>query len=95
MKSKQLFHRKFLTLSIGLAAASVALTWSLPAFPADEDTKKRKAHLQQLIPLLSPERTERGHPSPLDETWLDWQKRTGELPPSRSLGCRLSCAARA
>jgi len=59
----------------------MSLMWSLPASPADEDLAKREAYLRQLLPVLSPERTDRGHPSPLDETWLDWQKRTGELPP--------------
>jgi len=47
-----------------------------------EDYEKREAFLRQILPLLPPDRTDRGHPSPLDDTWQDWQKRTGELPPN-------------
>ena len=47
-----------------------------------EDYAKREAYLKQILPLLPPDRTDRGHPSPLDDTWQDWQKRTGELPPN-------------
>jgi dienelactone hydrolase len=48
----------------------------------DEDKEKREMYLKQLLPLLSSDRTDKGRPSPLDETWLDWQRRTGELPPN-------------
>ncbi len=47
-----------------------------------EDYDKREAFLRQILPILPPDRTDRGHPSPLDDTWQDWQKRTGELPPN-------------
>ncbi|MFC1563258.1 alpha/beta fold hydrolase, partial [candidate division KSB1 bacterium] len=42
---------------------------------------KRKAYLEQLLPLLPAERPEQGRVSPLDATWKDWLGRTDELPP--------------
>ncbi len=45
------------------------------------DTIKQKATLEKLLALLPPDRTELGRVSFLDETFQDWLKRTGELPP--------------
>jgi cephalosporin-C deacetylase-like acetyl esterase len=45
------------------------------------DSLKQKAILEKIITLLPPERTSNGRVSFLDETFLDWLKRTGELPP--------------
>lgn len=45
------------------------------------DTLKQKANLEKLLSLLPPDRTANGRVSYLDETFRDWIKRTGELPP--------------
>ena len=45
------------------------------------DTVKQKAYLKKLLSLLPPDRTSVGRVSFLDETFQDWLKRTGELPP--------------
>lgn len=49
------------------------------------DTLKQKAALEKLLTLLPPDRTELGRVSFLDETFQDWLKRTGELPPDFDL----------
>ena len=41
----------------------------------------RQAYLEQLYGMIRQERPSRGSVSPLDTTWADWLKRTGELPP--------------
>jgi cephalosporin-C deacetylase-like acetyl esterase len=45
------------------------------------DTAKQKAILEKIISLLPPERPESGRVSFLDSSFVDWAKRTGELPP--------------
>jgi cephalosporin-C deacetylase-like acetyl esterase len=45
------------------------------------DTVKQKANLDKLLGLLPPDRIANGRVSFLDETFQDWLKRTGELPP--------------
>ena len=45
------------------------------------DSLKQKAILEKILSLLPPDRTANGRVSFLDETFLDWIKRTGELPP--------------
>ncbi len=45
------------------------------------DTLKQKAALEKLLSLLPPDHTINGRVSFLDETFQDWLKRTGELPP--------------
>jgi dienelactone hydrolase len=45
------------------------------------DTLKQKAALEKLLSLLPPDYTVNGRVSFLDETFRDWLKRTGELPP--------------
>ena len=48
---------------------------------AGDDIAKRQAYLEQLLPFFGNSRPARGKFSPVDLTWQDWQKRTGELPP--------------
>jgi dienelactone hydrolase len=50
-----------------------------PRSPAEAST--RKASLDTILRLLPPDRTSNGRVSFLDETFQDWQSRTGELPP--------------
>ena len=50
-------------------------------FPAVTDPVKQKATLEKLLSLLPRDRTNNGRVSFLDETFQDWLKRTGELPP--------------
>lgn len=45
------------------------------------DSLRRKALLETILQLLPPDRTSNGRVSFLDETFQDWLKRTGELPP--------------
>ena len=45
------------------------------------DTLRQKANLEKILSLLPPDRTVNGRVSFLDETFQDWIKRTGELPP--------------
>ena len=49
--------------------------------PAVADTVKQKAALEKILSFLPPDRTVNGRVSFLDETFRDWLKRTGELPP--------------
>ena len=49
--------------------------------PSVTDTVKQKAILEKILSLLPPDRTVNGRVSFLDETFQDWLKRTGELPP--------------
>ena len=42
---------------------------------------EREKYLQELLGFLPPVRTDRGMVTRFDTTWLQWQKRTGELPP--------------
>lgn len=46
-----------------------------------DDTAKRIADLEKILSLRPPEKTFTGPVSFLDETFADWLKRTGELPP--------------
>lgn len=46
-----------------------------------DEASKRKASLETILRLLPPDRTSNGRVSFLDETFRDWQSRTGELPP--------------
>ena len=48
---------------------------------ADADSSKRRSDLEVLLKVLPPDRTSNGRVSFLDETFNDWLKRTGELPP--------------
>ncbi len=45
------------------------------------DSLKQKKILEKILSLLPPDRTSNGRVSFLDETFSDWLKRTGELPP--------------
>lgn len=45
------------------------------------DTTKRKADLDRILKVLPEDRISNGRISFLDETFKDWLKRTGELPP--------------
>ncbi|MEA1996284.1 MAG: hypothetical protein U9N45_01530, partial [Gemmatimonadota bacterium] len=47
----------------------------------EKNLGKRRAHLEELLPLIEPEHPERGWVTRLDPTWRDWLERTGELPP--------------
>ena len=49
--------------------------------PIVTDSIKQKAVLDKILSLLPPDRTQNGRVSFLDETFQDWLKRTGELPP--------------
>lgn len=58
-------------------------------FPASNkasisDSLKRKESLEKILDVLPPERISNGRVSFLDETFKDWLKRTGELPPDFS-----------
>lgn len=48
------------------------------------DTLKRKESLEKILKVLPPDRISNGRVSFLDETFKDWLKRTGELPPDFS-----------
>ena len=45
------------------------------------NSDRRIMYLEQIMPLLPPDRPDRCCVSPIDSTWQDWVKRTGELPP--------------
>lgn len=47
----------------------------------DGGFSRRQEYLRRLIPLLKPEISGKSRVTPLDTTWQDWLKRTGELPP--------------
>lgn len=49
------------------------------------DTVKQKALLEKIVNLLPPDLKRSGRVSFLDETFQDWLKRTGELPPDFDL----------
>jgi len=49
--------------------------------PPAGDPVKQKALLEKIIKLLPPERPASGRVSFLDSSFIDWAKRTGELPP--------------
>ena len=49
--------------------------------PTVIDSIKQKAALDKILSLLPPDRIINGRVSFLDETFQDWLKRTGELPP--------------
>ncbi len=66
-------HRKTPSVRSGLLVAVDSLILS--------DTVKRKANLTKILNLLPPDQTNNGRVSFLDETFKDWVKRTGELPP--------------
>ena len=51
------------------------------ATPAVTDSVRQKAILQKILATLPPDRVSNGRLSFLDETFQDWLKRTGELPP--------------
>ena len=48
---------------------------------AKADLSTRQEYLKRLQSFLPPEQAHRGKVSPLDATWQDWVRRTGELPP--------------
>ena len=50
--------------------------------PFVSDTAKRKEILDKVLNFLPPDRTNNGRVSFLDQTFKDWLKRTGELPPN-------------
>lgn len=52
---------------------------------SSDDIGRRKALLETILQLLPPDRTSNGRVSFLDETFKDWLKRTGELPPDFDL----------
>lgn len=52
-----------------------------PGALAEGDTAKRKASLELILHVLPPDCTEDSRVSFLDETFVDWLRRTGELPP--------------
>ena len=54
---------------------------TLVNMPVVTDSTKQKAILEKILSLLPPDRTINGRVSYLDETFQDWLKRTGELPP--------------
>jgi dienelactone hydrolase len=54
---------------------------SLQAGITSVDTARQKVILAKLLDQLPPDRTANGRVSFLDETFRDWLKRTGELPP--------------
>lgn len=75
---------------VSLTAASIFLclsTFEVRAILAAEpprspaEASKRKASLETILRLLPPDITSNGRVSFLDETFKDWQSRTGELPP--------------
>ena len=49
--------------------------------PSFEDPSEEKAVLDKILRLLPPERLSSGRVSFLDETFMDWLTRTGEMPP--------------
>ena len=52
------------------------LTFTTLIFSADKNVSQ-----DQIIQLLGPEDPERGWVTPVDSTWQDWLRRTGEQPP--------------
>lgn len=66
------------------AVARQAVTYSKNAYLLEKtssDTSKRKANLERILEFLPADRTSNGRVSFLDETFVDWLARTGELPP--------------
>ncbi len=56
---------------------------ALPSFSQlKNDMKQREADLELILKILPAERTTNGRVSFLDKTFVDWLKRTGELPPN-------------
>lgn len=59
----------------------IQFVWPMSLDIFGDELARRREYLQQLLSVLPPERPQRGRVSPLDATWQDWLKRTGELPP--------------
>jgi cephalosporin-C deacetylase-like acetyl esterase len=89
MKTQFLKYSSFLAVCLFVLLAATKTLHSekrkssskiLKSLTAD-DTLKRKAILAKILELLPPDKTNNGRVSFLDETFKDWLKRTGELPP--------------
>ena len=57
------------------------LSLQVTAAPGPIDTLKQTAILEKILSTMPPDRVSNGRLSYLDETFQDWLKRTGELPP--------------
>ncbi len=66
---------------ICLTVFFIQFVWPMSVDVLGDDLPARRQYLQQLLSVLPPEKPQRGQVSPLDATWQDWLKRTGELPP--------------
>ena len=65
-----------------IVLATVALlVFSSGLRAGQDDLSVRQKYLEQIRSWLPPETSGRGAVSPLDKTWTDWVRRTGELPP--------------
>src|SRR5690606_1454500 len=54
----------------------------LPVFSQENPSKQRQTqYLDKLLPILRPPRDNAPPVTLKDKTWLEWQQRTGELPP--------------
>lgn len=66
---------KYILLTILIFYANITLVW------AQTETAKRKAYLEEIIRLQERPGAYDEFVSFHDKTWLDWVRRTGELPP--------------
>lgn len=64
-----------------IAFADYKIKFHNPDTTAQSDSLKRKASLSRIIKLLPEDKVINGRVSFLDETFKNWLKRTGELPP--------------
>jgi len=74
-------HRHYCTTFI---AAVILLSAFSSGIAQQANTVKQQQYLQELLPLINPPASNVTPVSFRDKTWLDWQKRTGELPPDFS-----------
>jgi pimeloyl-ACP methyl ester carboxylesterase len=55
-----------------------------PSILAQDDLSKRKNYLQEVLKINNPKTNRKGYNSAItiqDSSWMEWQQRTGELPP--------------
>lgn len=77
--TKQTIRTLCLTFFFGLA--TIAFAQNKITDSAQKDSLKRKENLARIMKVLPADKLSNGRLSFLDETFKDWLKRTGELPP--------------
>ncbi len=78
-----LTKRSIRTICLIFFFGLTTITFAQNKIPAksQSDSLKRKANLSRIMKVLPEDRTANGRVSFLDQTFKDWLKRTGELPP--------------